>query len=151
LQNNSSVRLFIIRMKKLISIPLIILLLFSGISVKFATHYCGGFVAATKVSLDGELATCGMEHPSENNSLQDTYNNKCCDDVTSAYSICSNYYPCSYSVNDPGLQVIYTIDIPVDYLYYQQVTINNAGNNIRPPGDNSPNSVTLPQVCVFRI
>ncbi len=138
-------------MKTLISIPLIILILFTGISVKFATHYCGGYVAATKVSLTGELATCGMERPSDNNSLQDTYNNNCCDDITSAYSICNNYISSSYFVNDPGQQVTYVIDVPADYMSNQEIIINTSNNNIKPPGTNYPNSVTLPALCIFRI
>ena len=48
-------------MKRIVSIPLLFIILFSGINVKFASHYCGGNFSGTKVSLTGELATCGME------------------------------------------------------------------------------------------
>lgn len=138
-------------MKTLISIPLIILILFTGISVKFASHYCGGYVAATKVSLTGELATCGMESKSDNNTQQKTFDKHCCDDITSAYSICNNYISSSYFVNDPGQQVTYVIDVPADYMSNQEIIINISNNNIKPPGTNYPNSVTLPALCIFRI
>ncbi len=138
-------------MKTLLCIPLIILILFSGISVKFATHFCGGSVAATKVSLTGELATCGMESPVHKNSVQVTFNNHCCDDKISAYSICNNYIPSYYYVKEPGQQVIYLINVPADCLSNQITIINTSIKNIRPPGSNYPNSVTLPALCIFRI
>lgn len=138
-------------MKKLISIPLIILLAFSGISIKFATHFCGGYVAATNVSLTGELATCGMEHSPDNKSFQDIFTTKCCDDVTSEYSICNNYYPSSSSIYDSGLNIIYNIDIPVYNLYNQHVIICNSGKNKKPPGAFFPNSVSRPDICIYLI
>ncbi len=138
-------------MRTLISIPLILLIIFSGISVKFATHYCSGYVAATKVSLTGELATCGMERLVINNSFQKTYNKHCCENVVSAYSIYNKYIPSSYNVKDPLQQVICMIDIPVDYMC-NQVTIHNTScQNVRPPGTNYPNSVVRPALCIFQI
>jgi hypothetical protein len=44
-------------MSKIIAIPLVFMKLFSGISVTFATHYCEGSVAESKISLSGELAS----------------------------------------------------------------------------------------------
>jgi hypothetical protein len=138
-------------MRTLVSIPLILLILFSGISVKFATHYCGGYVAATKVSLTGELATCGMEQTSHNNSSQENYRHKCCEDVTSSYSICNNYLSSSYSVNDPGQPVIHTFFVPADILINQVSAINTSFISTKPPGTYSPNSVERPALCIFRI
>jgi hypothetical protein len=138
-------------MKTILSIPLIILIFFSGISVKFAAHYCGGSVVATKVSLTGELATCSMERPSDNNSSQDTYSNKCCDDILSAYSICNNYIASSNNVDDPEQLVINTIVIPAGYLSIQEPIINTSKNVISPPGTNHSNSVALQVLCIFRI
>ncbi|MDP3001889.1 MAG: hypothetical protein Q8N38_02015 [Bacteroidales bacterium] len=138
-------------MKAILSIPLIILILFTGISVKFATHYCGGYVAATKVSLTGELATCGMESKSDNNTQQKTFDKHCCDDITSAYSICNNYFASSYNFYDPGQQVINMIAVLAGYLSNQETIINTSNNDIRPPGTNHPNSVDRPVLCIFRI
>jgi hypothetical protein len=138
-------------MKTLISIPLIILILFTGISVKFATHFCGGYVAATKVSLTGELATCGMESNSFNNTQQEIFSKHCCDDITSAYSICNNYFASSYNFDDPGQQVVDMITVPSDYLSNQKTIIITSDSDFRPPGTNHPNSVDRPVLCIFRI
>lgn len=138
-------------MKTFLSIPLIILVLFTGIKVNFAVHYCGGYVAATKVSLTGELATCGMESKSDNNTQQESFNKHCCDDITSAYSICNNYFASSYNFDDPGQQVINMITVPSGYLSNKETIINTSNNDIRPPGTNHPNSVDRPVLCIFRI
>jgi hypothetical protein len=151
LQNIFSIELFKVWMKTILSIPLIILIFFSGVSFKFATHYCEGYVAATKVSLTGELATCGMDHPSDYHSLQDTYNNNCCEDFISSYSICNNYVPSSYNVNNPGRQVISMIFAPVNYLDNKELIVNTSENIIKPPGNYYPNCIARPVLCIFRI
>lgn len=138
-------------MKTIVSIQLILFLLFTGININFATHYCGGSVAATKVSLDGELANCGMEHSPANNSRQYTFTKECCKDVLSSYSICNNYFSSSYSVDGPHQQVIFVLNIPVDLGYKQEVADNSSNKDIRPPGINSPNSVNRSALCIFRI
>ncbi len=139
------------KVKTILSIPLIILILFSGISIKFAAHYCGGSVAATKISLSGELATCGMEHQSGNNIIQYAYRDKCCNDVTSAYSICNIYYPSSNFFKVPVQQVLSMIIVPSAYLINQEIIINTTNINVRPPGTSFPNSVSRPSICIFRI
>jgi len=48
-------------MRKLSSISLAILILLAGMHITIATHFCGGEIAATKVSLAGIAASCGME------------------------------------------------------------------------------------------
>ena len=138
-------------MKTILSIPLIILILFSGITFNFATHYCGGNVAATMVSLTGEPATCGMEKGPADNSLTVKFKNHCCDNVTSAYSICNDYFPSVFNVEDPIQNLISIIVIPFDYLSSTKFLNNSPNTNIRPPGCYTPNSVTLPDLCIFRI
>lgn len=138
-------------MKTILSIPLIILILFSGVIVSFATHYCEGSVVATKISLTGEQATCGMEQTSSDNPLIDKFVNHCCDNVTSVYSICNTYFPSAYNVEDPILKVISVFVVPYDYLSKPEIANNTLKTNIRPPGCYTPNSVTLPDLCIFRI
>jgi hypothetical protein len=138
-------------MKKVLSIPLILLILFSGISVKFATHYCHGSVAATKVSLTGEPATCGMESQSVNTPFYNSYSKHCCYDVISAYSICNNYLSSSHIVIYPFQKISCSIDIPTVYIDNQAIASIITNEIIKPPGYNSPNSVDRPLLCVFRI
>jgi hypothetical protein len=138
-------------MKTILSIPLIILILFSGISVHFDTHFCGGNVAATKVSFNGELATCGMEQPSDKIILEDIFTNNCCDDLTSAFTINNNYISSSFNIKDPALQVICIITVPIIVSTGQELLVNSLNNEIRPPGTFFPHSVSLPALCTFRI
>jgi len=138
-------------MRILLSIPLIILLLFSGVSVKFATHYCGGHVAATKVSLNGELATCGMEMPSDDKTTENSINSHCCDDVTSEYSLSNNYFPSAFSVDKTFPQITNLFIADLDCYDDQESNISTPVKNNRPPGTNQPNSFDQPVLCVFRI
>jgi|WetSurMetagenome_2_1015567.scaffolds.fasta_scaffold08366_4 hypothetical protein len=138
-------------MKTVISNILIILLLFSGISVKFATHYCGGHVAATKVSLTGELATCGMERQSDDKSLETTYSRSCCDDVTSSYSISSKYVTTSYCFSVQKQQVIDMVLVSPYYINSQETLPLLYNNSIRPPGIYYPNSVPRTALCIYQI
>jgi hypothetical protein len=48
-------------MKKGTSISLVILILTGMLHLTVANHYCGGKIAASKVSSSGQLANCGME------------------------------------------------------------------------------------------
>jgi hypothetical protein len=137
-------------MRKIISIPLIILILFSGITINFATHYCSGSVAATKVSLNGELATCGMESATDNHSEGDLYSNHCCDDISSSYSLSCNYIPSFYFINDLFLEVHFMTEIPADNTINDILIISSA-ETTRPPGTNSPGSVDRQVLCVFQI
>jgi len=135
----------------MLSIPLIMLILFSGITVNFATHYCGGSVAATKVSLNGELATCGMENnATDNNSTGDFYSSHCCDDVTAFYSLNCNYIPSFSFVIVLSLQNHFLTERPVD-IAFNNTPIISSCETIRPPGTNNPNSVDRPVLCVFQI
>jgi hypothetical protein len=138
-------------MKTIISIPLIILILFTGISVKFAAHYCGGALFATKVSLTGEPATCGMESESQKKTGQENFTSHCCDDVISTYSINNNYIPSEYDVKVSVKEGFNNINALVDFFKNQETIINTPFINIRPPGTNQPNSVDRPVLCIFRI
>ena len=138
-------------MKTILSIPLIILILFSGVIVSFATHYCEGSVVATKISLTGELATCGMEQTITDNSLSPRLSNHCCDNIASVYSICNNYFPSETNFENQVLQVISIFIVPSDYLSNKEISNSDPNTNIKPPGCYTPNSVTLPDLCIFRI
>lgn len=138
-------------MKTVLAIPLILLILLSGISVKFATHYCHGSVAATKVSLTSVPATCGMESQSGNTPFYNSYSKHCCDDVILAYSICNNYFASSRSVLYPFQKFSCTIAIPAACVGNQTIVNIITNKIIKPPGYNYPNSVDCPFLCVFRI
>jgi hypothetical protein len=138
-------------MRKILSIPVILLILFTGINVNFATHWCSGYVAATKVSLDGDLATCGMEHQGDNRSDADLYKNHCCDDVITTYSFSRNYIPSCTFENHIFRQVDFVADVPAELAADHKILITDSEETIRPPGTYGPNSVDLQVLCISRI
>ena len=138
-------------MKIILSIPLIILILFTGVSVKFATHYCGGYVSDTKISLTGELATCGMESDLESHTQQQTLRHHCCDNTLTTYSICNTFFASTYDADYQGQPLTNNIFIPRDYTIDNKIIIDITNNQSKPPGSFNPNSVDLPVLCIFRI
>ena len=151
MHNNIHRVLFPIQMKTLISIPLILLLLFSGIVVNIATHYCEGYVVETKVSFSGELASCGMEDHSDHNPFQEELSSPCCDDVMSAYSFGDNYFTSSFSVEKPFPHIT-NLFIGEENLLLSHLSIfNYIPLGSRPPGDYIQNDPDLKVLCIFRI
>jgi hypothetical protein len=138
-------------MKTVLSIPLLVLMLFTGIRVDIGTHYCGGSVAATKVSLDRELASCGMEQSSGCSNPVDIITHRCCEDVVTEFSICNNYFPTVFNAGDSYPTDITLFIVNPDFLIGQTITSSNQYISIRPPGDYSPSSVVLSDICIFRI
>src|SRR5512133_1259996 len=81
-------------MKKVISISLTLLMLVALLHFSVATHYCMGKIAASKISLSGDLATCGMENDDNMLPLKGTYfTSHCCDNVLVFCGINSTYFP----------------------------------------------------------
>ena len=138
-------------MKYLLSIPLIILILFTGINVKIATHYCGGYISGTKISLTGKLATCGMQHSSAKRSLAEVYNTRCCEDFMTTYSICNNYFPSAYSTDNSEQRPISVFYVACENSADQQKILNKVYTNIRPPGSDLINHLSPSALCVYRI
>lgn len=139
-------------MKRIVSISLMILIIFSGISVKIASHYCGDSFSGTKVSLTGKLASCGMEHQSGTNSSQDLITSHCCEDTMSSFSISTNYVPSScYALPDIGQEINHTFILNNDLLSSLQIPISAISNNKLPPGLFSPDSIEQQVICIFQI
>jgi len=137
--------------KKAVSISLVFLVLTAMLNLSVATHYCGGKEVAKKVSLSGELASCGMESTDEEKSPGLLLKNHCCEDVTTTYHFSNNYLPSSFEVKEiPGQQISNT-HILFSYLVSTEIQHNNHTSDLRPPGIHYPNSVALPVLCVFLI
>jgi hypothetical protein len=116
-----------------------------------ATHYCGGFVAATKVSLTGELATCGMENDEKEKLSQETFTRHCCDDVLTYCTTDNNYAP-SFSVfpqlYENNLQKFNASEgVP----YLPSPALSSLKINVNPSGVFVSTQVDLSDICVFRI
>jgi hypothetical protein len=140
-----------VKMKTLLSIPLVILILFTGISVEFSTHYCGGSVAATKVSLNGEIATCGMDSGKDNYFDHQILRNHCCDNIASIYSICNIFSSSSFNIEEQGSSFTSLLFSSVSNKCDFDIPDITIFNEIKPPGNYYSNSVDRPVLCIFRI
>ena len=137
-------------MKKFFTIPLALLILLSGMHFTIATHYCGGKIAATKVSLSGEEATCGMIHDSDN-SRETRISRHCCDDERAVYKIDSDYSPSAFQFKEVTRPILLEFHIPAGLSLHS--ALNSVTNTVigSPPDYNPANAVSMADICVFRI
>lgn len=139
-------------MKKFLSISFALLILLSGMHFTVATHYCGGKVAFTKLSVSGELASCGMEKSVGDCSypvkLSGTH---CCKDKVSALVVDDSFSPSFSEFKAFSQMVLQVYLIPAFLKNNSTSTLNLFCTNIRPPGYFMVSDVSLPDICVFRI
>jgi hypothetical protein len=139
-------------MKKILSIPLMLLILFSGIDITVATHYCGGNLSGTKISLNGELASCGMENNPVIRSSQYKISNHCCENIVASLSICSNYIPtASCCIPDLGPDISHVLFVQDEPPIRNDISFYAISCNKRPPGIFNPADVELQVICLFQI
>ena len=139
-------------MKRILSILFVSLILVSGMHFSFATHYCGGKIAASKISFSQQKASCGMETgtaecPSHSKNQID---NDCCKDVVSVYSIEKNYNPTTFEFKQFSLNVLHVFIVPntIGSLVASSSLLNT---NASPPDNLKASEVRLASICVFRI
>jgi hypothetical protein len=137
-------------MKKVITILIAAIFLASSLQLSIDRHYCGGFLAAVKVSLTGEKASCGMKVADTDYSNQQSINAKCCEDQMFFLSLKSNYFPEYLQINKPihQIQVVYFQNF---ILSESQLINSNISLNVLPPGEISQHRLSQPDICVFRI
>ena len=139
-------------MKKVISISLALLVLFSGIRLDVAYHYCSGNLAGSRVSFSGKPASCGMEKPVEPKNTSDIIKRQCCEDLISTFSIYSQYLtPSANTAIDPGF-IIITVITPTENTYSGSYHLAHTvpGKNM-PPGSFNPAEVYQQVICTYRI
>jgi hypothetical protein len=139
-------------MKKFITIPLALLILLSGMHFTIATHYCGGRIAATKVSLSGKEATCGMisGHRSDN-SGETRVSKRCCDNEFSVYKIDSDYSPSAFHGKEITQNMLQVFQIPEGFSFHSNISLLTRPANVSPPDYFLANAVSMAGICVFRI
>jgi hypothetical protein len=139
-------------MKRIVAIPLLLVILISGINVQIASHYCGGNFSGNKVSLDGKLASCGMEDRSVKHSSEEVISNHCCSDVISSPVISSNYISSSASdIPDPRQEIINIAFISSELPTSQEIFFSLTEGSLRPPGYSNHNGIEQQVLCIFRI
>ena len=139
-------------MKKFLTIPLALLILLSGMHFTIATHYCGGHIAATKLSFSGKEATCGMisDHESEN-STETQVSSKCCDDKIAVYKIDSDYSPSAFNFKEITQNILQAFQIPEGFSFHPLISLLTVPANVSPPDCYLANAVSMADICVFRI
>ncbi|MBK8882391.1 MAG: hypothetical protein IPN67_08410 [Bacteroidales bacterium] len=144
--------LFLNWMKYILSISLTLLILLTGLNVKIASHYCGGQISAAKVSLTGEVATCGMEHQTGSKSTIDLFSRHCCEDVIHSFKISSIYVPSvCFQLLEPGQILIHSFILNDIQLSGMEMFGSLVSGSKRPPGVYTPVCVEQQVICIFQI
>jgi len=139
-------------MKRIAAIALLFLILFTGINVKIASHFCGGNFSGIKVSLTGELASCGMESQSGTKPSEDLLSRHCCDDLLFSVSINTNYVPSScHYITVAGQDINQTFIIQDQTFIAQSILYSAVSGSKRPPGGFNPSDVEQQVICIFQI
>jgi len=139
-------------MKKAVSIFFALAIILSGTNLTIATHYCGGKVAATKVSFSGKLASCGMEGtegscPSSESHLK----GHCCDNKLVLIGMINNFTAPASLIKENTQNILQVFSVPVSQLIYSTDNLNHVFTDIGPPGGFPASAVSLNDICTFRI
>lgn len=137
--------------KKGLSISAIILILGAMLHFSVATHYCGGMIASSEISLSGKLATCEMEQAGVHLPVSGlTFSSHCCENVIRFYGINGNYFPSFSCVPGAFQQQTQSFAIPVD-LYRNTVASIIIPTSESPPDPVNSSFVELSAICTYRI
>lgn len=117
-----------------------------------AIHYCQGKEFASKLSLTGKLASCGMEDNEMTLPLTGTnFAKHCCDDVVTYIGRDNNYVP-SYSFIPEFFQYSFqSFALPAGFSVNCSAYLIHSYTNESPPGTLMSTNVDLTDICVFRI
>lgn len=139
-------------MKKFLSISFSVLILLSVMQLTISTHYCGGVIASTKVSVSGALASCGMEAPIGKCPSTDSHlGSNCCNNKVIVFAVENNYTPSFSEFKTFSQSVLQVFDIPANSQINTLSVLNLSCTNVSPPGSFMVSDVSLPYICVFRI
>lgn len=138
-------------MKKVFSIFLSIIMLVAVLHFSVATHYCGGIEAASKVSLTGKLAECGMEKSVEVPLSGTNFSRHCCDNYVIYCGINSNYAPSFSLIPDSFQDNFQILAIPVELSVNSDIDLIPLYTDTSPSAAFRSTDVDLSDICVFRI
>jgi len=139
--------------KKTLSILTVLLTIASMLNFSVARHYCRGVEVASRFSLSGELASCGMEETENGCPLHgQMLDNHCCDDSVIMYGIDNTCINSPYSFPEESR----TNHLPL--LPAQATAVNSmlllTGSyftDTGPPLSRDPATVHLTSICLFRL
>ncbi len=139
-------------MKKLFAILFAVSIVLSGMHITVSTHYCGGVVAATKVSVSGQLASCGMEGVSDQCQLPGKHiRSNCCTNKISVFTVENNFAPAFSEFKSASQNILQIFVIPASFQIHSLSVLSIYHQNISPPGNIMVSAVSLLRICVFRI
>ena len=127
-------------------------MLLSGMQLTVSRHYCGGELADSKVSLIGDVASCGMESSSDECAQSGNHlKSSCCNDKVSVYEVDHNFSPSVSEFKDFAQTVLQVFTVPENITFHSLTQLSNFYTDFSPPGFLPINAVSLPKICVFRI
>lgn len=137
-------------MRKILGIVFSVLLLVPAIKLSLDRHYCGGKLADIKISISGELATCGMENEEQSYPGTPVLTGKCCEDHLTILNI--DYRFCPETPYYNNLKI--TKDIPAEF-FDPLSSLRDYGTETSlkfiPPGRYIPHGPEQADICLFRI
>lgn len=139
-------------MKKLFSISIALLMLLSGLQLTISRHYCGGELADSKVSVLGQIASCGMESTTDECTQPGNHvKSSCCNNKISVYGVDHNYSPSFSEFKAFSQTVLQVFTIPENITFHSLTSLSCNNTDVSPPSSLLANAVSLPKICVFRI
>ncbi len=139
-------------MKKLFSISVAFLMLLSGLQLTISRHYCGGELADSKVSVMGQIASCGMESATDECTQPGNHvESSCCNNKVSVYAVDHNFSPSFTDFHSFAQNVLQVFIVPENTSVYSFTAINLSSTDTSPPENSFIHAVSLPKICVFRI
>jgi len=139
-------------MKKVLSIISVLIIILAGLQVTVSSHYCGGEPVASKISLSGTLASCGMEDNEENCPLPwHQVTSDCCEDHVKIAGTVNVFTMPDFVREDQSQDKLNPtlaneINLPDSHFSSQQLY-----TGFDPPGIFFTSSVRLENICVLRI
>lgn len=140
-------------MKKIFSILFTFLILLSVMHITIATHHCGSADKTfEKVSVTGELASCGMEGPNDKCSAPGNhFEDHCCDNSLSILAVNHDYAPSFTNFTAFSQHVLQVYIVPVSIEVHSLTTLNLISTSVSPPDNFRVHAVSLPKICFFLI
>jgi hypothetical protein len=139
-------------MKKWASIFIALLILLAGMHITVAAHFCGGEIAATRLSISGIPASCGMESDNNIPHADDVLLKiLCCENEYTVYRVGDDYSPSEFNfklvkLNSDLHPMTSFVSAPLSCFISP-----NIHTNYSPPHNLSVHAVRITEICVFRL
>lgn len=138
-------------MKNGVGVTLIIILIGSILHLSVSRHFCEGKLVASKISLSGNPAECGMKSSKCNSPFSGTkFEIHCCSNIVNTLEIADYYFPSFSAISEYYQYMMYYLYNPSDYQLFASDYDSSCHANHDPPGELLSSDIRLPMICVFR-